>query len=176
MTKAAFLAQFLDDALAVQATYRINAAVVLAVSSWEGAWGESTNVKVGNNHFGIKVGSKPNPYGTGSRPAPDGGSYVIYPSVRASFLDFGRLLTQKYPTVAALSYDADAFAKAFVGSGYMTDPNRWTTYYPTLRSRTREFATLLPKLATTGLGIGSILIGGAVAWLIYHNMSSQSKK
>lgn len=165
-----FTQTYAEEARAVQTRYGLNPVVVLAVAAWESGWGTSTNAQVGRNFFGIKTGSQPNPYGSGSRPAPDGGSYVVYPSVRSSFLDFGRLLTTRYASVAKRSFEPDAFAYAFVDSAYMTDAHKWTNYYPNLRANIKRFSAALPVEQHSGLALGGLIVAGLLIYLTHKHL------
>jgi hypothetical protein len=126
--------------------YSLNPSVILAVSSWETAFGTSYAYKNDRNCFGIKSGvQSPHWDGVSKRATTDGGYYRRYAITQDSFYDFGWLISSvsRYAGIKNLSNDPNAFAEGFITTGYMggTQTQR-NNYRDAIIDRAAKFASL----------------------------------
>lgn len=162
MTLTEFANNYGSFALEATRIYGVQADIILAVSSWESAYGTSYSAKNDNNFFGIKTGVKSPHWTTGKgRATSDGGAYRVYSSAKDSFLDFAWLLTHasRYNGLKELSSSPTQFAEKFIRSGYMggTEAQK-QNYKSAIINRSSEFKKALPLLPQPDKN-GSILAG-----------------
>ena len=129
-----YLAAAEPVALAVAEEYGIPASVTAAQSILESGWGRSELAVEHRNFFGFKcVAGRPGPIASGCHEYPTTectpechpatAAFRVYPSMKDSFRDYGRLISTSKYYAHALPFAGDA--KAFiteVAKSYATDP------------------------------------------------------
>jgi flagellar protein FlgJ len=124
MTAKQYVQKYFFDALDAYNKYGINPLAILAQGALESAYGESTNVKLANNLYGITAAGNTNEYWSGAyRTASTGLKFRVYKSTRDSTMDFARLISSKYTSAASVSNDINAYAHAIAQSPYISESN-----------------------------------------------------
>lgn len=149
-----FLDATVPAAQACQQSCGVPASVTLAQAILESGWGNTGLAREANNYFGIKAGAHATPdqymefptaeYENGKRVMVEA-EFAKYPSVAASFIAHGLLLSsaQRYAPAMAVKDDPLAFAQQLQACGYSTSP----TYASTLAELMREFNLMQYDLA-----------------------------
>jgi flagellar protein FlgJ len=118
--------------------FNLNPVVILAQAALESGWGTSYMARNIFNFFGITAFGKPNDYWNGQNytSKTSGLKFRVYPNPVAGFSDFARLITSKYKTAAAVSFDVAAYAKEIAYSPYINESNgdSRTLYHSTIIS------------------------------------------
>lgn len=109
----------LADSLSTVA--EIPSSIILGVAALESGFGTSRNAKLLHNHFGVK--GKNNLWKTKRKRS----RYKQYVSVKASYIDFVRIITNKkfYNTLKG-NTDYKAWITAISKSGYSEKPTIWS--------------------------------------------------
>jgi len=106
------------DSLAKE--YGIPTGVIFGIAILESGSGTSRNAKLLNNHFGI-IGKNNLIVTKGIK-----SRYKQYPNVKASFVDFCKLLARKkYYKKLKGTKDCTAWIEAIAKAGYSTVPEEW---------------------------------------------------
>ena len=109
----------LADSLSTAA--EIPTSIILGVAALESGFGTSRNAKLLNNHFGVK--GKNNLWKTKRKRS----LYKQYVSVKASYIDFVRIITnKKFYTTLKGNTDYKAWITAISKSGYSEKPTIWS--------------------------------------------------
>lgn len=150
--------------------FNINPAVILAVASYETAYGSSYSARNDRNYFGLSASSYYNSNfwdGVSKRATSDSaGFYRVYTSVQNSFYDFGWLIStaSRYQTAYKNSYNITEFANAFAVSGYFT--GNQANYISALKTRSVMFQNYLKDVSATVTGTGGTQNAGLAGWLL----------
>lgn len=125
MEKLEFVEKYYGIAEKVGRKFNLNPTVILAQSVQETGWGGSYLAKNKNNFFGITAFGKPNEYWDGEKhlAVTSNLNFRVYKTVEDSFMDFGRLITSGYPSVAKVSQDSTQYAQAISNSSYISEKN-----------------------------------------------------
>ena len=148
--------------------FNVNPAVILAVASYETAYGSSYSARNDKNYFGLSASSYYNSEfwnGTDKRATTDSaGFYRVYKSVQNSFYDFAWLIStaSRYQAAYKQSYNLTAFADEFVKTGYFT--GNQTNYKNALLSRSKTFLEYLKNVSA--IGTGSVGTQNAFGWVL----------
>lgn len=125
MEKLAFVEKYYGLAEEVGWKFGLNPTVILAQSVQETGWGGSFLATEKNNFFGITAFGKPNDYWDGTKHLSTSSNlyFRVYKTPKDSFMDFARLITSGYPSVASVSSDSTQYAKAISNSSYISEKN-----------------------------------------------------
>ena len=125
-TKISFIRRYWAVAVAAAKHFGLNPVVLLAQAAQESGWGTSYSAGHRRNFFGILAVGAPNLWWDG-RGTPSSVNphlvFRVYDTDSDSFHDYARLISRKYPAVAALSHDIDAYAAAMAASDYIFEGN-----------------------------------------------------
>lgn len=141
MLKEDFILKYSPLAIEAGRKFNINPKIILAQAALESGWASSYSAKVRHNFFGITALGKTNAYWDGNKSTASSGlSFRIYKTDKDSFMDFARLISEKYPTAAAASYDHKKYAKLIAQSPYISEKNGDNrTIYESTLSKTLEW-------------------------------------
>ena len=114
--------------LAVKAGERfgMNPLTILAQGAFESDWGTSVGATQRKNFFGIIAAGSANDFWDGSYSVANNQyklKFRTYKTEQDSFLDFARLIKEKYTQAYASSYDHNAYAQAIAYSPYISESN-----------------------------------------------------
>jgi flagellar protein FlgJ len=121
-----FVEQKIELAKAAGEKYNINPVVILAQAAHESELGISYSARVRKNFFGIIAKGSPNDYWDGAKsPSRKNPKLIfrIYKTDQDSFMDFARLISEKYTDAANVSNNIEAYAKAIAYSPYISEEN-----------------------------------------------------
>lgn len=122
-----FVKQCLPAALSAGVAFNMNPSVILAQGAFESGWGTSRLATQCNNFFGLTAYGCCNAYWHGGRTTVKGANYSLdfrcYDTRENSFLDFARLIRDRYRTAWSLSHTPEAYAKEIAYSPYISQLN-----------------------------------------------------
>jgi peptidoglycan hydrolase FlgJ len=127
LTKVAFVKKYYEAAKIAGERYNMSPVMILAQAGHESAWGSSKNASY-NNFFGFtgRIGSS-NQYWSGATrtSTPPGTRPLtmrVYSSPENSFLDFARLISEKYKLTSE-SYNFPLYSQRISQSAYICECN-----------------------------------------------------
>lgn len=126
-TQIRFVKQNLPHAIAAGAAFAMNPIVILAQAALESGWGESRLAKEAKNFFGLMAYGCSNEFWQGKKfqagNSPDSMKFRLYMKTENSFMDFARLIRNKYRSAWQMSNKPEAYAKEIAYSMYITELN-----------------------------------------------------
>jgi len=125
MKKQEFIRANYSHAKAAGELYSIDPVVILAQSALETGWGQSLLCKESHNYFGICGYGKANEFWRGRTVQLSAHSltFRVYDEPRLSFMDYARLIRNRYTMAANMSKHPEAFAKEIAYSSYISEVN-----------------------------------------------------
>ncbi len=154
MNKEEFVSRYFPLAQDAGKRFSMNPAIILAQAALESAWGTSYGALVRNNFFGITASGSPNEFWDGSFSVSKN-LYQLkfreYATARDSFMDFARLISQRYQMAHQVSHDSARYARAIAYSPYIDESNgdNREDYRRGILSSYREIVDIIKKKELT---------------------------
>lgn len=155
MTQENFVLKYAELARKAGERFGMNPLIILAQAALESDWGASTGAKQRRNFFGITAAGLPNEFWNGDYSVSTN-QYKLkfrkYASEQDSFMDFARLIREKYIQAYTASNDYRAYAQAIAYSPYISEVNgdNRENYRKGIISRYETIKELVEKNASSG--------------------------